>query len=88
MMFGQAQKAAGVKKTLKTARGCATRWNGFYKTVKRNNLLQLSLEVSLRNSQTLTVFAVDDDGIVQDGENGTDVKVRDIELSKFYHDAT
>ena len=51
----------------------------------RNNLLQSSLEASHGRNIKLTVFAVDDDGIVQDGENGTNFKVHEIELSlKFY----
>ena len=45
----------------------------------RNNLLQSFLEDSHPSNDMLTVFAVDDDGIVQDGENGTNVDVRDIE---------
>ena len=64
-----------MKTPMKTSRGCLTRWNGYYSTVKRDNQLQLSLEDSHRSSEMVTVFAVDDDGIVQDGENGTDVKV-------------
>ena len=45
----------------------------------RNNLLKSFLEDPHPSNDMLTVFAVDDDGIVQDGENGTNTEVRDIE---------
>ena len=56
-----------------------TRWGGLYRIIMRNNLLKSFLEDPHPSNDMLTVFAVDDDGIVQDGENGTNTEVRDIE---------
>mmetsp|Transcript_44022 Transcript_44022/g.60118 ORF Transcript_44022/g.60118 Transcript_44022/m.60118 type:complete len:375 (+) Transcript_44022:1617-2741(+) len=51
-----------------------TRWNGYSMCVARNNTLHDPLETSLRKDAEVTIYAIDDDGVVQDGQNGTNVE--------------
>ena len=76
IIFAQAQDAVGVQNPIKPVKGAMTRWNGCRMCVARNNTLHDPLETSLRKDAEVTIYAIDDDGVVQDGQNGTNVEVR------------